>query len=225
MKHAGIFSQMRPDHVASGTLVLSSVIARLGRGDSAARDELLRHAGARLEHLVRRQLRGFPRVRRWEETADVLQQVLIRLARALEQVTPRDARDFYGLSARMIRRELIDLKRHYYGPQGSGAHHATHSGGGEDESRAPGVVAGGEPGSETHDPSALAEWTEFHARVEALPPDLRDVVDLVWYQGLEQEEAAGLLGVSSKTVSRRWREARLQLGQWLSGQADGKRSD
>jgi hypothetical protein len=36
---------------------------------------------------------------------------------------------------------------------------------------------------------------------------------ILWYQGLSQEEAAELLGMSSKTIGRRWREARLTLGQ------------
>ena len=44
---------------------------------------------------------------------------------ALNDVKPALLRDFYRLAAVQVRRELIDLARHYYGPQGHGAHHAS----------------------------------------------------------------------------------------------------
>jgi DNA-directed RNA polymerase specialized sigma24 family protein len=37
------------------------------------------------------------------------------------------------------------------------------------------------------------------------------VFDLIYYQGLTRVDAAGLLGVSERTVKRRWRAARLRL--------------
>ncbi len=76
-------------------------------------------------------------------------------------------------------------------------------------------LQGAERGTSGLDPAALAEWAEFHQRVETLPLELREVVDLLWYQELTQDEAAELLGTSSKTVSRRWREARLMLAEAL----------
>jgi RNA polymerase sigma factor (sigma-70 family) len=206
------------------TKYLDGLIERLSTGDDA-RSELLRHACGRLEHLVRRQLRGFPMVRRWEETGDVLQQVLLRLCRALEQIQPRNSREFYALSSKLIRRELIDLKRHYYGPLGPAAKHSTQHGVSDDSSTSTGGAGGFDAGSDTLDPAALAEWTEFHAQADSLPEELREVVDLVWYQGLEHEAAAKILDVSSKTVSRRWREARVRLGHWLSGTNASKAID
>ncbi len=107
---------------------LAHLVARLRDGDASVRDELVAHACERLRRLVRQQLRSFPAVRRWEETGDVLQGVLMRLCRALEQVRPRDVREFFALSGTLIRRELIDLKRHHYGAHGGGAHHATSAG-------------------------------------------------------------------------------------------------
>ncbi len=71
------------------------------------------------------------------------------------------------------------------------------------------------------EPAALAIWTEFHQKVEELPAEVRDVVDLLWYQGLSQPEAAQALGVAAITVKRRWAEARLRLGAILQ-QRDGK---
>src|SRR5438874_5131516 len=95
---------------------IQACLDRMRAGDPAARDELFRHACGRLERLTRRMLRDFPGVRRWEQTDDVLQGALVRLLRALEAVRPASARAFLGLSAEQVRRELLDLARHFYGP-------------------------------------------------------------------------------------------------------------
>ena len=36
---------------------------------------------------------------------------------------PDSTRAFFGLAAEQMRRELLDLARHYYGPEGEGANH------------------------------------------------------------------------------------------------------
>lgn len=43
----------------------------------------------------------------------------------------------------------------------------------------------------------------------------REIVNLLWYEGLSQPEAAAVLGVSLATVKRRWQAARLALYQKL----------
>jgi RNA polymerase sigma-70 factor (ECF subfamily) len=65
----------------------------------------------------------FPSVQRWAQTDDVFQNALLRLLRALEQVRPAWVRDFFGLAAEQMRRELLDLARHFHGPHGQAAHH------------------------------------------------------------------------------------------------------
>ena len=52
---------------------------RLRAGDASARDELLTMACERLRRLARKMLRGYPGVRRWEQTDDVLQNATLRL--------------------------------------------------------------------------------------------------------------------------------------------------
>jgi RNA polymerase sigma factor (sigma-70 family) len=54
-----------------------------------------------------------------------------------------------------------------------------------------------------------------------LPADEREVFDLVWYQGLTQDKAATLLGISEATLKRRWLSARRRLHQVLKGQLPG----
>ena len=47
------------------------------------------------------------------------------LGQALEKVELTDARHFLRLAAVQIRREMIDMARHYHGPHGMAAHHVT----------------------------------------------------------------------------------------------------
>lgn len=171
-------------------------------GDDGAIDALLRHYGERLTLLTRRMLGDYQRVRRWAETDDVLQNALVRLMNALRSVKPQTSRDFLALATLQIRRELIDLARHYYGPEGIGANHDSH---GHEDAPAP------DKSDVRHEPSSLAQWTELHEQIGALPDEEREVVGLVFYQGLSQAEAAELLGISLRTLQRRWHDALCKL--------------
>lgn len=192
----------------SSTTQLGNLISRLQAGDEAARRELVGQSCERLRRLTRRLLRDFPRLQRWEHEDDVLQNAAIRLLRSLEAVTPNSVPGFLTLAAREIRRELIDLSRHYYGPQGQGAAHGSVA---ATDTEAPELT----PPQSTLDPERLAGWTEFHRRVEELPPEEREAFDLLWYHELTQEEAAAVLGISLATIKRRWMAARLRLQEFL----------
>src|SRR5690348_15919315 len=105
------------------TVQLQDWLKRIRAGDLSAREELLRSVAGRLEALAGQMLQRFPTVRRWADAADVLQNALLRLLRSLETVDVRSTRDFYGLAATQIRRELLDLTRHFRGPLNAAVHH------------------------------------------------------------------------------------------------------
>jgi RNA polymerase sigma-70 factor (ECF subfamily) len=135
----------------------------------------------------------FRRIKRWEETDDVLQNAAVRLLRAVEAVPPSSVREFFTLSALQIRRELLDLARKYdpsLPPPRSI----------EENNDSPHL----HDGTTTLEPGRLAIWAEFHRQVEALPPEEQEVFDLLWYQGQTQAEAAQVLNVALATVKRRW---------------------
>ncbi len=195
------------------TAEIQARLDRLRAGDRAARDELLALSMDRLARLARRMLKGYPGVARWEQTDDVCQNALIRLDRALRAVAPATVRDFFQLAAAQIRRELIDLARHYYGPLGPGARHSTRAG---RACRA--APVGPSPPDSTYDPGQLAAWAEFHDAVGSLDEADRVLFDLLWYQGLSQAEAAAVLRVAERTVHSRWLAARVRLSDALGGQ-------
>jgi RNA polymerase sigma-70 factor (ECF subfamily) len=190
---------------------------RLWAGDLSARDELLTICRERLSRLAHRMLRLYPSVRRWEQTDDLLQNATMRLCRALETIHPTSVRSFLNLAAVQIRRELIDLARHYEGPKGPSRHYMGQT---ETDDPAP-TPSPPEVSTDTNDPVRLATWTEFHDTVETLPEEEREVFNLLWYQGLSQREVASLLGVSERVARRRWRSARLKLHQLLGGRLPG----
>jgi len=202
---------MQPGH----TTKLQNWLEQMRLGDSEARSGLIDHACERLRKLTHKMLKGYPRVKRWAETDDVLQNAMVRLHRSLAEIQPESPHQFYGLAATQIRRELIDLARHYHGAEGIGASH--HTDGGKAVELA--FV-------QRLEPESLENWTEFHRQVEELPDEQRDVVGLLWYEGLSQPEAAAVLSVSLATVKRRWQAARLRLyetlkGSWCECEEDG----
>jgi RNA polymerase sigma-70 factor (ECF subfamily) len=192
-------------------------IDRMLAGDASARDELLAQSSDRLTRLTRKMLRDFPGVRRWEQTDDVLQNAALRLCRALEQVKPSSAAHFFRLAAAQIRRELLDLARHHSGLHGVGASRYNGIGSG----KPPVAGVGLDAVDTTHDPGRIAAWTDFHRAIESLPTEELEVFDLLFYQGLPQAEAAAVLGISERSIKRRWQAARLRLAQDLGGALPG----
>ena len=147
-------------------------------------------------------LRGYPGVRRWAETDDVFQSAVLRLLRAMREVRPSNTREFFGLAATQVRRELLDLARHYYGKQGLGANHASWPGAGRSEAslatpRTAGPTPAGWPSSRTST-----------SRSSGSRPREREVVVLRVYQGLTEAEIAPVLGVTTQSVQNYWRPRR-----------------
>jgi len=182
---------------------LQGLIDLANRGDARAKDLLLEHACDRLLKLTRKMFRDYPGLRRHEATDDVFTNALMRLSRALEAVQLESVRHFFNLAGLQIRRELLDLKKKYFGPQGHARnHHTDHQ---------PSDEKGGVLHGRAAEPEDLEMWVEFHDAVGKLPEELQEVFSLIYYDGLTQEEAAQLLGVSLSTVKRRWQEARIRL--------------
>lgn len=194
---------MDPLATAAAETRLHELVAAVRRGDPRAREALIDHAANRLLLLTRRMFRGRPGLQRWEQTDDVFQNAMLRLHKALETSPVESVRHFFNLATLQIRRELIDLGRKHFGPHGLGRNHHT--------DRQPADDRGGTLHGLEAEPLDLTEWTEFHERVAALPDEEREVFDLLYYEGVSQEEAAAILACSVRTLRRRWNDAKLRL--------------
>jgi RNA polymerase sigma-70 factor (ECF subfamily) len=189
------------------TTQLRRWVERMRAGDRAAREEMLGAVHARLERLARKMLKRSPAVGRWEESGDLLQNAVLRLLRALQEVEPTSVRDFFGLAAEQMRRELLDLARRYHSRRAQGPSRPGERDSGE---------AAHDPPAAEEDPDELERWCAFHEAVARLPAEQREVVGLVYYHGWTQAAVAEHLGVSKRTVQRRWATALLTLRERLA---------
>lgn len=176
---------------------IHDLLIRHRAGDNAATDTLVGVACRRLERMASRMLASFPDVARWERTGDVIQGAMIRLHKALAGVRLESPQHFWNLAGQTVRRELLNLAAKYRGQHGFAVHH--HSDGGA-------AVAG-----HAGEPRSVEGWAELLELVEKLPDDVRAVFDLLVFQQMGQEQAAIVLGVSVRTVKRRWLGAKLAL--------------
>lgn len=209
-------NSIEPDGVSHGHLPYSETqdtqrLVELAQGnDPEAFDALIHHVSGRLCAITHRMLATYPQVRRWEQTDDVLQEVLLRLNRSLREVRPQSVAAFFGLAMTQLRRTLIDLSRHYTGVYGLGTKHDSTAAEKLDSHAATGNLRFDKP------ILALDDWTAFHEAIDRLPALERETFSLKWYAGLTQRQIGELMDLSERTVIRRLISARTLLSGWLA---------
>jgi RNA polymerase sigma factor (sigma-70 family) len=184
-------------------------IGRLNAGDAAARAELLECAYAGLLIAVGKKLKHFARLARWEQPEDVRQDAAMKMWGALKDISPRTADEFWAMAGEQVRRVLLDLARHHFGPR----RHAAYTDLPEQIGAFP-----AESADDNRDAINLDRWTALHEQIAQLPDDERKVVLAVWYCSLSLEAAARALGISADTAQRRWKTARIRLRAVLKGE-------
>ena len=192
----------------TSTLAIQSTLdrLRLNPDDAATRKELIARSYDRLAAVARRLL-GPAYRERPEDTSGLLAEAYLRLESSLGAVRPESVRQYLGLAALQMRRALVDIIRRERG----------RSGGRE----TPVSLDAGTTGGSAAVPApavADADWRlELMDAVGRLDEPEREAVDLLFFHGLTQLEAAGVLGVDESTVKRRWARARVRLARWLHG--------
>ena len=197
------------------TTQLQAILDLAARGNDDAWHQLIDQASQRLFRLTRKMLNAYPHLRRWEDSDDIFQTAAIRLQRSLSQLQPESVRQFFGLATVEIRRSLIDLIRHHFGPEGGAANHHSDAQGAFSND---GGALDRFP-AENSQSGWIGAWERFHRAVGELPDEPREVFNLVWYAGLPQQEVASLLDISVPTVKRRMRTARLYLFDAMDGES------
>jgi RNA polymerase sigma-70 factor (ECF subfamily) len=167
-------------------------------GMPAARGALLEYTLERFRILAQRMFRSEKMLHVLDQTDDVMQKGMMRLLKALESIKPNDVRAYFGLAARQLRFVIADLAEQYRGRQPFVS-----------------LEQLSEPSctNSSHEPTSLLEWSEFHQAVAQLPDEERETFDLLFYGGMEQLEAAALLGISERTLRRRWHSCKLLLAE------------
>ena len=184
----------------SGPQVTELLLA-WGRGDRSALDELVPVVHQELRRLARLQMRG-ERDNHTLQTTALVNEAFIRLV-DLRRIRWQDRAHFLALSARLMRRILVDHARsRKTRKRGDGVMNVA-----LDDS----VILSDGRGA---DLVALDDALETLARLD---PRKGEVVELRFFGGLSVEETAEALHISPETVLRDWRLAKVWLLREVSG--------
>jgi RNA polymerase sigma factor (TIGR02999 family) len=200
---------------------ITQLLKAWGQGDEGALDKLTPLVHAELHRLAHHYM-SQEKPGHMLQTTALVNEAYLRLV-DITQVSWQDRAHFFAVSARMMRRILIDFARsRNYQKRGGAALHVSF-----DEAQA----RSREPDAEVlaiDDALAVsqAQNAEIVAIDEALVAlaaiDARksQVVELRFFGGLTVEETAEVLKVSPETVKRDWRFAKAWLHRVLSGEKD-----
>ena len=171
---------------------ITELLHRWRQGSAQAENELFERVNNDLRRLARYLMRGERKGLSLQAT-ELVDQIYIRLVAAKDRDW-QNRQHFFAIAARAMRRYLIDQAR--------GRPNAEVIGLGKLEAILP----------------ASSAKVDFAITVDRLldelakcEPDLCNLVELKYFLGLTDEEAAEVMGVKLRTMQRMWRDAR----QWL----------
>jgi len=186
---------------ASGQV--TALLRAWSSGDEHALEQLVPLVEAELRRLARGYMGRERRGHTLQATA-LVNEAFLRLVDA-KSVHWRDRAHFLGISARLMRRVLIDHARSRgYEKRGGGAHRVTLT---------DAILVSSGP---SLDLVGLDRALEGLALADARKAR---VVELRFFGGLSVEETAEVLHVSTETIKRDWRLAKLWLLRELEGDA------
>ena len=177
---------------------VTQLLRRWAGGSDAARDDLMPVVYAELQAIARRLFASERQDHTLQPTA-LVHEAYVRLIGA--EVDWQDRAHFYALSARVMRRLLIDH---------ADARRAAKRGGGAMK-----VTLGAAEGSMPAD-AALADLADALRALAALDERKAQLIDMQYFAGLTTEEMATVTGLSVSTVGRELRFARAWLKDQLA---------
>ena len=169
----------------------ASWLAEAPTGRAEAFEQAYAAAYAELKRLARGQLR---RHGRWAETTVLVNEAYLKL-RAGSGVAPEEHHHLMGLAACAMRQVLVGMARHACANKRSGVRVTLDSQ----------QVDQAEAGVEV---LALDAGLE---RLAAVDPRAARMVELRYFGGYSEMEAATILGITDRTLRRDWRRARAFL--------------
>src|ERR1043166_8688148 len=179
---------------------ITQLLAEWREGNQSALDELYPLVYDELHRLARRYMSRERKGHTLQTTA-LINEAYVRLVDQ-KNVHWATRSHFFAISAQIMRRILIDhARRHAYAKRGGGAQQVSLE---EVAAVAP------DPGRE------LVRLDEALKSLAGMDPRGRQVVEMRYFGGLNNEEIAGVLKISANTVTRDWNMARAWLYQQLS---------
>jgi RNA polymerase sigma factor (TIGR02999 family) len=178
---------------------VTALLTAWSGGDESALRELIPLVHAELRNLARRLMRG-ERGGHTLQTTALVNEAYVRLV-DVTRVRWQDRAHFFAMSARLMRRILVDHARsRAYLKRGAGARHIS-----LDE-----ALVGADRGAD------LVAVDDALAALAVVDERKSQVVELRFFGGLTVDETAEALHISAETVARDWRFAKTWLMRELS---------
>lgn len=170
---------------------VTALLRRMSAGDREAAGELLRFVYDELHEIARRRLRGNPGSTL--QTTALLHEAWLKIA-AREGTAWQDRTHFLAVAASAMRQIVIDHARKKRAEKRPG--------------RAVELPLDALQVDLEERSLDLVRLDDLLERLGRVDTELTRIVELRFFAGLKQEEVAEALGVSSRTVDRRWKVAR-----------------
>jgi RNA polymerase sigma factor (TIGR02999 family) len=178
---------------------VTALLLDWSRGDLAALNELLPVVYAELRRVAARQLRKERADHTLQPTA-LVHEAYIRLVDQ-RRVDWQNRAHFFGVTAQVMRRILVDHARHHVADKrGGGARHVS--------------IEEANEVAVSNERSILALDHALN-RLMKIDPGLAKIVEFRAFAGLTIEEAAHVLNISPSTAKRGWRTAKAWLNREL----------
>jgi RNA polymerase sigma factor (TIGR02999 family) len=178
---------------------ITALLVAWGRGDDAALQQLMPLVHHELHEIARRCMKGERPGHTLQPTA-LVNEAFVRLV-DVRRVSWKNRTHFLAMSARLMRRVLVDFARsRHYQKRGGGAMQVS-----LDEAH----------GISTQRGQDLVALDEALSALSAIDERKARVIEMRFFGGLTAEETADVLDVSRETVLRDWRLARAWLMQEL----------
>jgi len=177
---------------------LTELLQLAAQGERSALDQVFAVLYPELRKIAHARLRTQGGVAHLGTTALVHESFLRLIDSAQLQLT--DRKHFFTYAAKTMRNIIIDFARE---------HLADRRGGGSKPLQLDNELdnrIGGEAGDTT-----LVQINDSLLALEAVDPDLAQIVEMRYFAGYSEAEVAELLGTSTRTVRRQWKKARAVL--------------
>jgi RNA polymerase sigma factor (TIGR02999 family) len=171
------------------------------RGNDSALSELMPLVYRELRKIADHLARGEGKSRSLQAT-ELVHEAYLRIVE-LERIDWKDRAHFFAMCARIMRRVLVDHARH---------HHRAKRGGGQQR-----ITMAELRRLPMERPAALIAVDEALAELARQDEEMARIVELRFFGGLNRDEIAEVLEISSATVTRRWRSARAWLIRYSKG--------
>ena len=185
---------------------ITRLLKAWGRGDASALDRLTPLVYEELRRLARNYLRKEQRGHSLQPTA-LVNEAFIRLVDA-RTIDWQDRAHFFAVSARMMRRVLVDAARtKASAKRGGGFERVDHS---------TAVAFDRFPATPADVSAQVCALDDALEALAVMDPRRAQVIELRYFGGLSVEETGHVLKISPQSVMRDWKLARAWLARELS---------